>query len=150
VLLVACPALATIIASKEAAMTTKPPHYRRLRWFQIRLRSWLVLMLVAAIAASIYGWRQRREDRLLYLINEFNAAIDRQEYERAEQISCQAVVDFPREYVAKHLREKGRLIMSIIKHEQLDDEYVCGTGSYLGASNQVETIVDEVGNISPP
>jgi hypothetical protein len=142
--------LAIIIAGKEAAMTCKLSRNRPICWYQFRLRTWLVLMLVAALAASIYGWRQRREERLLYLINEFNAAVDRQEYERAEQISCQAVVEFPREYVAKHLREKGRLIMSIIKHEQLDDEYVCGTGSYWGASNQVETIVDEVVNISPP
>ena len=73
-----------------------------------------MVLSLACIAAAIYGWRQRREDYLVRLVTDFNAALDEQRYDRAEQLAKEALREFPQEFAAEFMVEKSQLAKRIM------------------------------------
>jgi hypothetical protein len=117
-------------------MTIATARSRSWRPWQMRLRTLMVLMVIVAITASIYGWRQRREEYLLRLVVMFNASIDDQRYEEAERIALEAVREFPDHETAVSIREKSRVALALSNGTYVLEGYVCGTGAWQGCTLQ--------------
>jgi hypothetical protein len=85
----------------------------RQRCCQISLRTIVVVTTLVCLAAAVYGWRERRENELVVLVEKFNAAIDDGEFPKAVQIAERALDRFPNHPVAICMLEKGRLAWGI-------------------------------------
>ena len=100
--------------------------WRRFRRPQFSLAALLVLTALACFAAAAYGWRLRREEQLVRLVDQFNQAIDDREFERALLIAERAVRDYPSERVAAFMLDKARVGHDISVGNPLS------AGSFLG------------------
>jgi hypothetical protein len=96
-------------------MDTGQPKRRtwRQRFCQISLRTIVVVMALVCMGAAVYGWRVRRENELVALVVEFNAAFDDGEYPKAIQIANRAIGRFPHHPIPICMLEKGRYALEI-------------------------------------
>ena len=94
--------------------TSQPKRRRwRQRFFQISLRTIVVVTALACMGAAVYGWRARHENELVALVVAFNSAFDDGEYPKAVQIAERAVERFPQHPIPICMLEKGRYALDL-------------------------------------
>ena len=84
---------------------------------QFSLRAMIIVTAVCCTGAAIYGWRQRREEQLVWLVNQFNREMDKGDFDAALLTAEDATRQFPAEPVADAMLEKAQWFRSYTRGE---------------------------------
>ncbi len=102
------------------SMTLEVSRKSPLRLWQFSLRTILIVVAVAAIAILPKARQAAQERRLVYLVDQFNAAIVAQRYDDAESLVKQGKVEFPNEPVLMQMHSQVRIIKRLIESGSLE------------------------------
>ena len=87
------------------------------RRLQFSLQAIIVVTAVCCTVAAIYGWRQRREEQLVRLVNQFNRELDNGDFQGALLTAEHTRRQFPAEPLAEFMLQKVQFVRSVSRGE---------------------------------
>ena len=100
---------------------------RKLRVYQVSLRTIFAVTTLVCIGLAFWAWRQARDRYCEQLVARYNSALDDLRTDDAEKLAREALATFPSQHqvLAECMLEKAQFAGKLVRGEEVEFEFSC-------------------------